>query len=117
MWNDPDDLPEIRCRLIEEQVQQRAKRKKLADCELPECFRLVTLQPRQFWMDKQMTWGFCLGWAPLDRQGVRQSSDLYCSVFRYDWRIADEIQMQWAVEEFTRELEEVRRPVLPSARH
>ena len=104
-WHDPDNLPEERCKLIEEQVDARAKRKTLAECGLPEGFRLVTATPKQFWINKQLTWAFMLGWAPMDRQGVRQSEDLYLSVFRYDWRIADELQMRWAVDEFAGELQ------------
>ena len=30
-------------------------------CALPDGFRLVTATPKQFWIEKQLTWGFALG--------------------------------------------------------
>jgi hypothetical protein len=93
-------------RLVEDQVEMRLHSKHLAQCELPEGFRLVTPTPKQAWVDQQLMWVFVLGWAPVDIQGRRWCEDRYQSVFRYHQVIPDEIQMQWAVGQFTRELVE-----------
>lgn len=94
-WNDPDNMPEERCNLIDEQIAARARRKTLRECRLPEGFTLLTLEPKQFWIEKQLTWGFSISFKD------------FWYVARYDWRIADEIQMTWALDEFRRELDEV----------
>lgn len=98
IWNEYDDQPDEVCRNIEDQVQMRTHNKRLQDCELPEGFRLVTQQPRQFWIEKQMTLGFCLAW-----RGVHVE---FMYVARYSPQVRDEVQMSWALDEFTRELEE-----------
>lgn len=103
MWNDFDDEPDQRCREMEELVEQRHKAKRLADCALPEGIRLVTPHPKQFWMGHQMVWGFCLAWGPVDRIGNRGKDEFY-HVERYDQRIPDELQMQWALEAFSTDL-------------
>lgn len=98
MWNEYDDQPDEVCRDIEDQVQMRSRAKRLQDCELPDGFRLVTPNPRQFWIQHQMTLGFCLAW-----QGVHVE---FMYVARYSPQIRDEVQMEWALDEFTRELVE-----------
>src|ERR1700748_1642611 len=108
MWNDPDNLPDDICREIEEMVEARHKAKRLVDCSLPEGLRLVTPRPKQFWIHNQLVWGFCLAWGQVDRLGNR-GKDEFWHVERYDWRISDEMQMQWAVTEFMSELAAERR--------
>jgi hypothetical protein len=103
MWNDLDDLPEDRPRNIEEQVTLRRMNKRLEDCTLPEEFRLVTARPKQFWIDHQLVWGFKLAWARVDGQG-RRGVEEFAHVAQYDARIADEVQMRWALDDFSRDL-------------
>lgn len=107
LWNDPDlpDPDRREMRKMESLVDLRAHSKRLQDCALPDGFRLITVQPKQFWIDQQLVWGFALGWAPVDIQGRRWCEDRWSFVARYDWRIADEVQINWAVAEFARELE------------
>lgn len=108
MWNDTDNEWEDRPRNVEEQVELRRAKKTLADCPLPEEFRLVTVQPKQFWIHNQLVWGFKLAWARVDGQG-RRGAEEYEHVARYEPRIADEVQMRWAVDDFTRELQSAER--------
>jgi len=96
---------EPRSRLIEEQVELRRHQKQLKDCELPMGFRLLTSEPKQFWMGWQLVWGFKLGWGPSDAQGNLLFGVKHTHTARYEQRIADEPQMRWALEDFTRELE------------
>lgn len=103
MWNDYDEKPEKKFREMEELVAIRAKAKRLADCSLPEGIRLVTPHPRQFWIENQMVWGFCLAWGQVDRLGNRGKDEFY-HVERYDQRIPDEVQMGWALEAFSTDL-------------
>jgi hypothetical protein len=111
MWNDTDDERDERPRNFEEQVEMRRGKKRLEDCELPEGFRLVTPQPRQFWMINQLVWAFKLTWARVDRNGVR-GQDEYEHVARYEQRISDEVQLRWALDDFSRELERERGDVV-----
>lgn len=108
LWNDDDDDPDDRPRSIEEQVQMRAHSKRLEDCTLPEGFRLVTPRPRQFWMDHQLMWAFCLAWTGLHVE--------YRFVARYHATVCDEHQLRWALEEFTGELLAAGMPVGDSGR-
>lgn len=104
MWNDTTNEWDERPRNVEEQVELRRHRKQLAECELPEGFRLVTPYPKQFWMGTQLLWGFKLAWAKVDGRG-RRGADQYMHVARYEMGISDEVQMRWAVDDFARELE------------
>jgi hypothetical protein len=92
MWNDVDDVPDPNLRSMDDQVEMRCKTKRLADCELPEGFRLVTRMPRQFWMGHQMVWGFKLVFGEHEH------------LARYLLQVSDEMQMQWAIQDFTAEL-------------
>lgn len=103
MWNEPDNRPDVICREIEQQVDIRARAKRLVDCALPEGFRLLTPRPKQFWIGQQVVWGFCLAWGQVDRMGNRGKDEFY-HVERYDCRIADEVQMEWAITEFSVDL-------------
>lgn len=116
MWNDPDTERDERPRNVEEQVQMRRARKTLEDCELPEGFRLVTPQPKQFWMSNQLVWGFKLAWAKVDGKGNR-GVDEYYHVARYEPRVSDEVQMRWALEDFGRELQGSEREERTRGRH
>jgi hypothetical protein len=77
---------------MDEQVEMRCKTKRLADCELPEGFRLVTKTPRQYWIDSQLRWGFELAFGE------------HRHIARYIQQVADDVQMQWAIADFTAEL-------------
>lgn len=103
MWNDPDNERDERPRNVEEQVEQRRKKKRLVDCELPEGFHLVTPWPKQFWIGTQVRWGFQLAWAKVDRNGNRGEEETF--VAQYEPTIADEVQMRWALDDFSRKLE------------
>lgn len=93
MWNDVDGpRDENQAREIDEQVEMRCKTKRLVDCELPEGFRLVTPAPRQYWMNQQLRWAFKLEFGE------------HKFVARYHQQVSDEMQMQWAVADFTAEL-------------
>jgi hypothetical protein len=104
VWNEIDSEWEERPRGTEELVQFRRRKKRLVDCELPEGFRLVTPEPRQFWLGTQVRWGFCLGWAKRDRFGNAVGEECF-HVARYEPGISDEVQLRWAVDDFTRELD------------
>jgi len=108
LWNDYDDDPDENYRSIDDQVQMRARAKRLEDCELPEGFRLVTPRPRQFWMDHQLMWGFQLAWS-----GVHVE---YMFVARYYPTVCDEHQLNWALDEFTGELIAAGMPVGESSK-
>jgi hypothetical protein len=77
---------------MDDQVEMRMKSKKLVDCTLPEGFRLVTPQPRQYWMEQQLRWAFEIAYGD------------YKHVARYIQQVSDEIQMEWAMADFTAEL-------------
>lgn len=102
-WTDQDVAP-AHLRGLDEEVQFRRRTKRLADIELPAGFQSLTENPKQFWMNGQLTWGFKLGWAPTDNNGIRWREDCFSYVSRYDWRIADDVQMEWALADFSREL-------------
>lgn len=104
MWNEVPEEREPRAREIEEQVELRRRSKSLVDCALPEGFRLVTERPKQYWIHNQLVWGFKLAWARV-KNGIR-GNDEYSFVARYYPTIADEVQMRWALDEFSRELED-----------
>lgn len=99
MWNEADEPTEDHLRKIEEMIDQRRNRKKLADCELPNGFRLVNREPKQIPMEGQLRWAFVLAWAP-------KGKDEYFSVHRYEQAMSDEVQMGWAIEEFSKELQD-----------
>lgn len=84
--------------------------------ELPGGFRLVTSTPKQAWVDHQLVWVFVLGWAPVDIQGRRWTEDRYLYVARYHQFVPDEMQMGWAIQDFTRELD-VAEVIQSSRRH
>ena len=92
MWNDVDGAPDPNLRSMDDQVEMRCKTKRLADCELPEGFRLATRMPKQFWMGHQLIWGFKLTF------GVHEHTA------RYHQQVSDDVQMQWAIQDFTAEL-------------
>jgi hypothetical protein len=98
-WNEDDEVPELRDpRGLEEVIERAWKRKKtLADCELPEEFRLETPRPKQYWMGHQLVWGFCLVWAPI-KFGVRGKEE-FRFVARYHPHVDDELQMRWAIDD------------------
>ena len=104
-------------RAPDDQVEMRLHTKNLSQCELPDGFRLVTPKPKQAWIDHQVRWVFILGWAPVDIQGRRWCEDRYISIFRYCETVPDEIQMQWAVQQFTRELTEAEVLARPKYHH
>jgi hypothetical protein len=92
MWNDVENVPDPSARSMDEQVEMRCKTKRLRDCELPEGFRLVTPIPRQYWIESQLRWGFELAFGE------------HRHVARYLMQVADDVQMQWAIQDFTAEL-------------
>lgn len=104
MWNEPDARDPDRPRDADEHLEQRRHRKRLKDCSLPEGFRLVTPEPKQFWLDGQVRYAFQLAWGFVDANG-RRIGDEWNQVFRYEEGIPDDFQIQWAVEDFGRELE------------
>lgn len=116
MWNDPESPREPRVRHLDELVDLRTHSKRLQDCELPGGFRLVTSTPKQAWVDHQLVWVFVLGWAPVDIQGRRWTEDRYLYVARYHQFVPDEMQIGWAIQDFTRELE-VAEVIQSSRRH
>lgn len=69
------------------------KTKTLMQCALPSRFELLTPRPRQMWLGNQLRWSFCLGW-----------NKQFYFVARYHESVSDEVQMQWALEDFRREL-------------
>jgi hypothetical protein len=77
---------------VDEQVEMRCKTKRLADCELPEGFHLITRTPRQYWLEQQLRWSFELAFGE------------HRHVARYLQQVSDEMQMQWAIHDFTAEL-------------
>lgn len=92
MWNDVDgQRDENQAREIDEQVEMRCKSKRLSDCELPEGFRLVTPAPRQYWLNQQLQWAFEL----------RFRDHPYPHIARYHQQVSDEMQMHWAIADFT----------------
>lgn len=103
MWNDALEEREPRCRDVEEQVEMHRRSKTLVDCTLPDGFRLATPRPTQYWMGSQVVWGFCLVWRRLDSHG-NPCGDEYCYIARYHQSVGDDVQMQWALDEFMREL-------------
>jgi hypothetical protein len=92
MWNDVDNARDPDARSMDEQVEMRCKTKRLADCELPEGFRLTTPAPRQYWLDHQLRWCFELAFGE------------HRYVARYIQQASDEMQMKWAIQDFTAEL-------------
>src|SRR5258708_7042660 len=92
MWNDVDNARDADARTMDDQVEMRCKSKRLADCELPEGFRLITRAPRQYWLDHQLRWSFELAFGD------------HNFVTRYIEQVSDEMQMQWAIADFTAEL-------------
>jgi hypothetical protein len=92
MWNDVDNAPDPTARTMDEQVEMRCKTKRLCDCELPEGFHLATRTPRQFWLNQQLRWGFKLVFGEHEH------------VARYLLQVSDDMQMQWAIQDFTAEL-------------
>jgi len=104
LWNEPEGPAELLIRDAEELLadKEMRHRKTLKDCTLPEGFRLVTPEPRQFWMEGQLRWGFKLAWAHVSAQG--RGPDEWDFVARYEERVPDEFQMQWAIDEFQGEL-------------
>jgi hypothetical protein len=65
---------------------------RLADCELPQGFRLLTRTPRQYWLEQQLRWSFELAF------GEHRHVALYLQ------QVSDEMQMQLAIQDFTAEL-------------
>lgn len=102
-WTDTNEEREPRCRDIEEQVERRRKAMRLEDMDLPKGFRLVTPQPKQFWVVNQLVWGFQLAWAKVNKHGERMEEERL-HFARYYTSVADEQQMHWAIEDFRREL-------------
>jgi hypothetical protein len=92
MWNDVDNARDPDARTMDEQVEMRRKTKRLVDCELPEGFKLITSAPQQYWLDHQLRWGFKLVFGEHEH------------VARYLMQVSDEMQMQWAIQDFTAEL-------------
>lgn len=76
----------------EAQAELRIRLKPLWECPLPKGFRLATPQPRQSVVNKQVRWVFVL------QYGEWSSRHLY------EPEVPDEVQMQWAVREFQKEL-------------
>lgn len=103
MWNEVDELLDPRPKGIDDQVEMRRRNKPLAECSLPEGFRLVTPTAKQFWIKGQLTWCFELAWAPIDRKGNR-GEDQHKHVSRYIWTVPDELQLCWALSDFMKEL-------------
>jgi hypothetical protein len=103
MWNDDTHEWEPRARDADEAVDLRRGRKRLTDCTLPEGFRLLTPEPKQYWIEKTLVWGFTVAWGRVDTEG-RRGADEYFFVARYEQEVADEFLMQWAIEDFSREL-------------
>ncbi len=97
-WTDPedDDRPRREASL-EERVDERRGLKRLADCRLPEGFRLESERPKQYVIDGLMLYGFVLSYH------VPGKARCY-HLQRYEATVNDEVQMQWALEDFTREL-------------
>lgn len=92
MWNEVDNARDPGAVTVDEQVEMRCKTKRLADCELPEGFRLITRTPRQYWLEQQLRWSFELAFGE------------HRHVARYLQQVSDEMQMQWAIQDFTAEL-------------
>lgn len=92
MWNEFDDRPDPLAVTVDDQVEMRCKTKRLRDCELPEGFRLRTPAPRQYWLDHQLRWAFELGFGE------------HRYIARYHQQVGDEMQMEWAIQDFTAEL-------------
>lgn len=92
MWNDVENIPDPIARTADEQVEMRCKTKRLCDCELPEGFKLLTPTPRQYWLDHQLRWCFELAFGE------------HRHVARYIQQASDEMQMTWAIQDFTAEL-------------
>lgn len=92
MWNEVDNARDPAAVTVDEQVEMRCKTKRLADCELPEGFRLITRTPRQYWLEQQLRWSFELSFGE------------HRHVARYLQQVSDEMQMQWAIADFTADL-------------
>lgn len=92
MWNDVEGARDPGAASMDEQVEMRCKTKRLADCELPDGFRLVTRTPRQYWLEQQLRWSFELAFGE------------HTFVARYLQQVSDDMQMQWAIADFTAEL-------------
>ena len=98
--DEKDDRP-LRRAGTDETIDESRKRKRLEDCTLPEGFTLVTPRPRQMVMEGLLIWSFILKFEPWS--GDRRT--LY-HVARYELRIPDDMQMSWALSDFTRDLVE-----------
>jgi hypothetical protein len=101
MWNQPEPeplMPHAKAS-IEERMDVRRKwgMKRLVDCSLPDGFRLVTVRPKQMWIEQQVRWAFMLGFVQRGRAEVLH-------VARYESNLPDALQMQWALGDFIRNL-------------
>lgn len=76
-------------------VRTDAKRasKELSECRVPLGFRLVTPQPTLVVMHGLVVKGFILAWAP-------EGADEYFHVHRYEQKVPDDLQMDWALQDF-----------------
>jgi hypothetical protein len=99
--DDQDDRP-ARRQDFEDQVEERRKRKTLADCGLPDGFRLVTPKPRQMVQEGLLVWSFVIEFVPWNGYDLRPCYH----ASRYETRIPDDMQMRWALSDFTKELME-----------
>lgn len=97
--DEQDDRPRRRVEM-EEAVDESRRRKTLADCTLPDGFRLVTPQPRQMVIDGLLIWSFLMEFTPWSGADQRP---LY-HIARYEMRVPDDCQMRWALSDFTRDL-------------
>lgn len=104
VWNEADQEWDERAASVEEYIEMRRHSKRLEDCVLPAEFRLLHASPKQYWVNSQLRWGFCLAWARVDGKG-RRGVEEYFHFARYEQGLSDEVQMRWAMEDFIRDLE------------
>lgn len=97
VWNEPEDRGQEVERTLEAQVEMRRKTKSLTDCSLPEGFRLVTPVPRNLLIKGLVKRSIVLAFGPAD--------DTYYFAQVYECEVSDEVQLGWALEEFTNELQ------------
>lgn len=107
-WMDKegDDRPR-RGQGMEERVDQRRRHKALADCTLPEGFRLLTPIPCQVVTEGLLIYSFVLAYENnFNVGGPIYNRDVFFHVQRYEYSVQDDIQMEWALSDFMRDLRE-----------
>lgn len=85
----------------EEKIDERRRMPKLVDCSLPEGMTLVTPTPKQAVVSGLCVWVFILRFECV----VNGSVERYTHAARYESILPEDVQMRWAIGDFTKALE------------